>query len=344
MLDPLHIAMIAPPWFDIPPTAYGGIEQVVGDLTVALTRNGHQVTLIAAGRDGTPARFLQTYPEAPSERLGHPLPEVIHAAAAARLLAELDLDVDIVHDHTLAGPLTARGRPAPTVATMHGPMEGDLLEYYRQFGEDMSLVAISEAQRASAPELNWVATVHNGIDVASFPFRADKEGWLLFIGRFTPDKGPDLAIDAAKAAGRHLVLAGKTNEPEEQEYFDDVIRPRLGPDVTFVGEMDAELKRELYAKASCVLFPIRWAEPFGIVMVEAMACGTPVVALRQGSVPEVIADGRTGIICDLPEELPSGIEKALELRPDECRDHVERNFDLATMASRYEEVYRRLIG
>jgi glycosyltransferase involved in cell wall biosynthesis len=342
MLDRIRVALVAPPWFDVPPTGYGGIEQVVGDLAEALTRDGHEVTLVAAGRDGTPARLLRTYEEPPTERLGEALPEVIQAAAAARLLA--DLDVDIVHDHTLAGPLTAAGRRAPTVATMHGPVEGDLVEYYRQLGPDIPLVAISNAQRMIEPDLNWVATVHNGIAVDTFPFQPEKEGWLLFIGRFTPDKGPDLAIDAAKAAGRHLVLAGKVNEPDEQEYFDEVIRPRLGPDVTYVGEMDAKLKRELYAKASCLLFPIRWAEPFGIVMVEAMACGTPVVALRNGSVPEVIADGRSGIICENAEELPAGIEKALELRPADCRDHVARNFDLATMAHGYEQVYRRLIG
>jgi len=339
MLDRIHVALVAPPWFDVPPTGYGGIEQVVGDLAEALTRDGHEVTLVAAGRDGTPARLLRTYEEPPTERLGEALPEVMQAAAAARLLA--DLDVDVVHDHTLAGPLTAAGRRAPTVATMHGPVEGELLEYYRHL--DTSLVAISQAQRTAAPDLNWVATVHNGIAVDTFPFQAEKEGWLLFIGRFTPDKGPDLAIEAAKAAGRHLVLAGKVNEPDEQAYFDEVIRPLLGPDVTYVGEMDAELKRELYAKASCLLFPIRWPEPFGIVMVEAMACGTPVVALRQGSVPEVIADGRTGIICENAEELPSGIDKAVQLRPADCREHVLRHFDRATMARGYVQVYRQLM-
>ena len=151
MLDRIHVALVAPPWFDVPPTGYGGIEQVVGDLAEALTRDGHEVTLVAAGRDGTPARLLRTYEEPPTERLGEALPEVIQAAAAARLLA--DLDVDVVHDHTLAGPLTAAGRRAPTVATMHGPVEGDLLEYYRHL--DTSLVAISQAQRSSGarPEL-----------------------------------------------------------------------------------------------------------------------------------------------------------------------------------------------
>jgi glycosyltransferase involved in cell wall biosynthesis len=338
--DRLHIAMVAPPWFDIPPTAYGGIEQVVGDLVNALTDHGHQVTLIAAGPDRTAADMLRTYDRPPSERLGDPLPELIHAAAATRLLS--DLDVDVVHDHTLAGPLTSAGRPAPTVATVHGPMRGELLDYYRQLGRGASLVAISNAQRSAAPGLNWIGTVPNGIDVASFPFRESKEDWLLFVGRFCSDKGPDLAIDAARAAGRSLVLAGKVNEPAEQDYFDELIAPRLGPDVTYVGELDAVMKRELYAKASCLLFPVRVPEPFGMVMVEAMACGTPVVALRAGSVPEVVADGRSGIICDSPDELPRGIDKAMDLLAADCRDHVARHFDLSQMADGYEHVYRKV--
>jgi glycosyltransferase involved in cell wall biosynthesis len=330
--------MVAPPWYDVPPTAYGGIEQVVGDLVTALTDHGHRVTLIAAGRDGTSASMLRTYDRPPSERLGDTLPELVQAAAATRLLS--DLDVDVVHDHTLAGPLTSAGRPAPTVATVHGPTHGELVDYYRVLGRSASLVAISHAQRRAAPELNWIGTVPNGIDVGSFPFRESKEDWLFFLGRFCPDKGPDLAIDAARAAGRSLVLAGKVNEPAEQEYFDDVIRPRLGPDVTYVGELDATMKRELYVKASCLLFPVRVAEPFGMVMVEAMACGTPVVALRAGSVPEVVADGRSGIICDSPDELPRGIDKAMQLQAGDCRDHVARHFDLGRMAHGYEHVYR----
>ena len=340
--DRLHIAMVAPPWFEVPPAAYGGIEQVVGDLIHALTDHGHQVTLIAAGRDSTPAAMLRTYDRPPSERLGDPIPEVVHAAAANRLLS--DLDVDVVHDHTLAGPLSSAGRRAPTLATVHGPMVSELGDYYRELGRSVSLAAISNAQRVAAPDLNWIGTVPNGIDVDSYPFQEAKEDWLLFIGRFCPDKGPDLAIDAARAAGRSIVLAGKVNEPAEQEYFDEVIRPRLGPGVAYVGELDVTMKRELYAKASCLLFPVRTAEPFGIVMVESMACGTPVVALRAGAVPEVVADGRSGIICDSPDELPLGIDKAMHLRAGDCRDHVARHFDLGQMAHGYVRLYRQVSG
>jgi glycosyltransferase involved in cell wall biosynthesis len=221
-------------------------------------------------------------------------------------------------------------------------MDGELGHYYRQLGTTVSLVAISEAQRASAPDLNWVATVCNGIDVASFPFREAKEDWLLFVGRFNPEKAPHLAIDAARAAGRRIVLAGKVNEPAEQKYFDTVIRPRLGADVDYVGEVDATAKRELYAKARCLLFPVRWPEPFGMVMIEAMACGTPVVALDCGSVPEVVVDGTTGVICAAPEELPAAITKTERLRPADCRAHVADHFDLTVVAEKYEKVYRWL--
>jgi glycosyltransferase involved in cell wall biosynthesis len=336
----MHIAMVAPPWFNIPPEAYGGIEEIVAGLTEALIARGHRVTLVASGRDGTSARLLRTYREPPSDQLGEPLPEMLHAAAAARLLA--DLDADIVHDHSLAGPLTAAGRAVPTVATAHGPMDGDLAEYYRQFGDTVSLVAISEAQRALAPDLNWVATVYNGVDVNTFPFRDVKEDWVLFIGRFVEEKGAHLAVDAARAAGKRIVLAGKVHEPAEQEYFDEAVRPRLGRDAEYVGEVDAATKRELYAKAACLLFPVRWPEPFGMVMVEAMACGTPVVALEHGSVPEVIVDGTTGIVCATAGELPAAIAKAERLQPAACREHVARHFDLAIMAAGYETVYRQI--
>jgi glycosyltransferase involved in cell wall biosynthesis len=339
---PLHVAMVAPPWFSIPPDAYGGIEEVVGDLTRTLIARGHQVTLVGAGEDRTPARFLRTYKDPPSSQLGEPLPEVIHAAATAQLLA--DLDVDIVHDHTLAGPLTAVGRDVPTVATAHGPVDGDIGDYYRQLGDAVSLVAISRAQRAMAPELNWVGTVYNGVDVATFPFQEEKEDWVLFVGRFNPDKGAHLAVEAARAAGRPIVLAGKVNEPAEEEYFEQAIRPSLGPEVTYVGEVDAAGKRELYAKAACLVFPVRWPEPFGMVMIEAMACGTPVAALNSGSVPEVVVDGTTGIICEAVTELPAAIQKAGRLRPAACRDHVSENFDLSVVAEGYEKVYRKVIA
>src|SRR5579875_3785670 len=260
---PMRIAMVAPPWFHVPPEAYGGIEQMVADLVDGLVARGHEVVLVGAGRPGTKAqRFVPVYAEPPSARLGQPLPEVLQAAAAAAVLD--GAEVDVVHDHTLAGPLLARGRAVPTVVTAHGPVTGEPGDYLARLGGTVDVVAISEAQRRLRPELNWLATVHNGIDVASYPMGGGDGGYLLFLGRFNPEKGAHLAIDAARRAGRRLVLAGKLNEPAERHYFNALVRPRLGPDVDYVGEADAATKRELYAGAEALLFPVCWEEPFGL--------------------------------------------------------------------------------
>ncbi|WP_136520160.1 glycosyltransferase family 4 protein [Cellulomonas telluris] len=340
---PLRVAMVAPPWFELPPAGYGGIESVVADLVDQLVARGHEVTLVGAGRHRTAAqRFVQVFPEPPSHRLGTPAPEVIHAAAAAEALD--GLDVDLVHDHTLAGPLLARGRAVPTVVTMHGPVTGEQGDYHRRLGRTIDLVAISDAQRRLNPDLHWVGRVHNAVDVASFPYREDKDDYVLWLGRFNPDKGPDLAIDAARAAGRRIVLAGKRNEPGERAFFDERIAPRLGPGVEYVGEADAALKRELLAGARALVFPVCWEEPFGMVMIEAMACGTPVVALRRGAVPEVVADGETGRLLDDPAHLPAAILSADDLDPAACRRRALEHFDLPVMAAGYEAVYRAAVG
>lgn len=339
----LRIGMIAPPWFAVPPEGYGGTEAVVASLVDQLVEHGHEVNLIAAGLPGTRAtRHISTYLQPPSEQLGAtPMPEVIHAAEAAAAIEGLDLD--LVHDHSLAGPLLARGRHIPTLATIHGPATGDNGDYFARLGRTVDLVSISRAQRAKGPRLNWVGTVYNAIDLSTFPFRNTKERDVLWVGRFCPEKGAHVAIDAARRAGRRIVLAGKLNEPAEQEYFDDAVRPLLGPYAEYIGEADAALKRELYAKSSCLVFPISWDEPFGMVMVEAMACGTPVVATRRGSVPEIIDDGRTGIIVDAADGLAAAIARADELDPGACRERVATHFDLPVMAAAYERVYRQVL-
>ncbi|HVX55606.1 glycosyltransferase family 4 protein [Nocardioides sp.] len=339
--DRLRLAVVAPPWFELPPVGYGGTEAVVAALVDSLVDRGHEVTLVASGRHRTRAQhFVQVYEEPPSALLGTPMPEVQAAAIAAEALA--DLDVDLVHDHSLAGPLLARGRGVPTVATLHGPATGANGDYFERLGRSIDVIAISEAQRRLNPRINWVGVVHNAVDVASFPFVEKKDDFVLWLGRFSPDKGAHLAIDAARKAGRRIVLAGKLNEPEEKDYFRDRIEPRLGPDATYVGEADAELKRELFGRAACLAFPIQWEEPFGMVMVEAMACGTPVVALRRGSVPEVVADGVSGIIVDRAEDLAAGIERAGDLSPFACRRHATGHFDLPVMAAGYERIFRML--
>jgi glycosyltransferase involved in cell wall biosynthesis len=333
----LRIAFVTPPWFDVPPQAYGGIELMAGDLIDALIDRGHDVILVGAGYNGTRAHFLRTFEHAPSRRLGEPLPEIVHAAWAGRYLEKVD--VDVIHDHTLTGPLAARGRKAPTVVTAHGPVTGEIGTYYEKISPDVCLVAISDAQRRLGPQVTWGSTVHNAINVAEFTFRPDKDNYVLFLGRFSPDKGAHLAIDAASEAGRPILLAGKLQEPAELAYFRAEIAPRLGEHARFVGEADRQTKQKLAGRAHCLMFPVCWDEPFGMVMIEAMACGTPVVALNRGSVPEVVADGVTGFILDDPADLPAAVRKAANLDPAACRSHVEQNFDVTVMAEGYERVY-----
>jgi glycosyltransferase involved in cell wall biosynthesis len=249
-----------------------------------------------------------------------------------------------VHDHTIAGPLLARGRSAPTVVTAHGPVTGFHADYYQRLGRTVNLVAISDAQRRANSDLSWFGTVHNAVDVASFPFRADNDGYVLWLGRFSNEKGPQLAIDAARAAGIPIVLAGKLNEPDEREFFAREIAPRLGVGVDYVGEADASLKRVLLSGARALVFPIQWEEPFGMVMIEAMACGTPVVAMRRGSVPQVVRDRVSGLVVDTYDELVAAIDLVSAIDPADCRAHVEKYFDLPVMARGYERVYRAVVA
>lgn len=338
----LRIGMVAPPWFEVPPRGYGGIEAVVAGLVDQLAARDHEVVLVGAGRPHTrAAEFVPVFDPPPSGLLGTPLPEVVQAAAAA---AAIDRSgVDVVHDHTLAGPLLARGRRVPTVTTMHGPVEGELGRYYELLGDTVGVIAISQAQRRANPRINWVATVPNAIDVASFPYQQRKEDYLLWLGRFSPDKGAHLAIDAALAAGRRIVLAGKRSEPAEQAYFAREIEPRLRAGVEYVGEADARRKRVLLAGARALVFPIQWDEPFGMVMIEAMACGTPVAALRRGSVPEVVVDQVTGLVADDLAGLTGALAGVDDLDPAAAREHAEQRFDLSVMAASHLRVYRRLV-
>jgi glycosyltransferase involved in cell wall biosynthesis len=338
---PLRIALAAPPWFAVPPPAYGGIESMLADLADALVERGNEVYLVSPGPNGTRATAVTTYSAPPSEHIGDPLTEIAHAALSAQLLA--DLDVDVIHDHSLAGPLTAVGA-RPRVLTAHGPCTGQWDQYYRVLAENNHLVAISWAQRRTAPDTPWAGTVHNGIRVNDFPFQESKDDYVLFLGRFSPDKGPDLAIESARRAGRRIILAGKLRSAHEHEYFDQIIKPLLGTDAQFIGEADSTTKKELLAAAHCLLFPIRWAEPFGMVMIEAMACGTPVVALRQGSVPEVVAHGATGLVCDTPAQLPDAVDAAGHLSAAACRQHARMRFDASVMAAEYERVYEQALG
>jgi glycosyltransferase involved in cell wall biosynthesis len=340
----MRIVMVAPPWFEVPPRAYGGIESVCYELVQGLLARGHDVTLIAAGRNHSDGRFVATY-RVPPPGLGKPeatILELVHSARAARAIEAIE--PDLVHDHSLAGPLVALGRRHPTLVTVHGPVGGNEAEFYRSLAPEVSLVALSRAQRRQAPDLHWAGVVHNGIRVSEYPFRSRKSEYLLFLGRMSPDKGPDIAIDLARDVGLPLIIAAKCAEPKERTYFDERIRPRLGAGVEWFGEADAREKKQLLAGARCLLSPLQWEEPFGLVFIEALACGTPVAALRRGSVPEILVDGVTGFIRNQPDELSEAMLRIETIDPLACRRHVERHFTVEHMVSGYEEVYTRVLA
>lgn len=334
---PLHVVLVAPPWFRLPPDGYGGIESVVAELADRLVLRGHRVTVIGHAGESLRATVVRTYLDPQGDRLGNQDVEVAHAASTRRLLAALR--PDIIHDHTLAGPLLAPSRPAPTVATVHGPVNPDIAMYFEALRDCVQLVAISHAQRRADPRLPWLATVHNAVSVDAYPFRSTKDDYVLFLGRCSPDKGVHLAVEAARAAGRRLLLAMKCSEPTELEYFEAKVRPLLGPDTDYVGEVQGARKLALLAGARALICPVRWEEPFGMVAIEAMACGTPVVGLARGALPETVDDGVTGLLVHEPEDLPAAIEAAERLDPHACRVHVETRFSGAAMAAAYEDAY-----
>jgi glycosyltransferase involved in cell wall biosynthesis len=338
----LRIAIVAPPWFEMPPPGYGGIERVCHNLAEGLMDRGHEVILIGAGQAKTRARFIPILAETPpglGEAEG-PGQEVRYGARVARVLEALD--VDVVHDHSLAGPLAGCTRTTPTVLTVHGVLHEWAADYYRALR--LPLIAISDAQRRAAPQLPWTATVHNAIDVDRYPFRDSKHDYALFLGRMSPGKGAHLAPAAARAAGVQLRIAAKCREPEELRYFHEQVEPELGPESCWLGEVDRDERDQLLARARCLLLPLLWDEPFGMVLIEALACGTPVVCLRRGAAPEIVVHGRTGWLADHPDELPDLIRRAPELAPRSCREDAERRFHLPAFVEQHEDVYSRLVG
>lgn len=336
--DRLRIALVTPPWYSLPPQGYGGIEAMCAALADGLVSRGHDVVTVGAGPRGTRAAHEATYDVPPSDRIGDRWPEAVHAAEAARFLAREHFDV--IHDHSMMGPLSAASRKAATVVTAHYKTTGEPGRYYEAIAGDINLVAISECQRRLAPQLPWLSTVHNALPVDDVPFHPDKGDHLVFLGRMNEEKGVAEAIDVARAAGRRLVIAGKYSEADEQRYFDEFVRPKLGPDVEWVGEIFAADKWALLGEAAGLVFPITWDEPFGMVMIEAMATGTPVVGLSRGSVPEVVDDGVTGFVCDDVDQMVTALDKLDTIDPADCRRHVRDRFDIQAMVGGYEAAYR----
>ena len=342
----MRIGMIAPPWFPLPPQRYGGIEFVVSLLTEGLVARGHDVTLFASGDSETQARLSYIFARAPFEQMeggGHL--EVMHSLDAYTREDEFD----IIHDHDglasrALGALVHRLTGKPVVATLHGPADPITQQALSSLRADLRFIAISDYQRQGFPDLDFVGTIPNAIDVEHMPFSADKDDYLLFIGRMTPDKGAHTAIRVARVLGQRLIMAGKVNEGPEHDYFAAEVEPYLSDKVHFRGEVDHYTKVRLYERARCTLFPIQWPEPFGLVMIESLAAGTPVVAFRRGAVPEVIEHGRTGFIVDTLDEMVEAVRHVDEIDPAECRRAVEERFDLGPFVEAHERAYEKLLA
>ena len=339
----MRIALIAPPWYPVPPTGYGGIEWVVALLADGLTDRGHDVTLFAPSGSTTRARLVSPLGESPPpESIGNPWYEASHAVSAYEHGDEFDL----LHDHTgpvgvSIGALTE----CPIVHTLHGPFTPEALMLYGRIARHLWFVAISESQRSlGPPDLRWAGVVYNGIATERYPYREDKEDFLFFLGRADEEKAPDLAVEAARRAGRRLVMCATRKNERERSYWAERVEPLLGDDVEVYGECSHEQKADLLARATALLFPIQWPEPFGLVMTEAMACGTPVVAWRNGAVPEVIDDGVTGFVVESMDELVRAIGRVGELDPRAARARVEERFSAAAMVTGYERAYERVLA
>jgi glycosyltransferase involved in cell wall biosynthesis len=333
----VKIALVAPPWYQVPPRAYGGIEALVAGLADGLTARGHEVLLVSAGPSGTLASTTRrTLRAAAEDAIGDEPTSLLHSTLAEDALA--DFAPDIVHDHTLPGLLMARNRPWPTVATAHGPVVGAYGELLAR-SRHARLVAISRSQRATAPQVRWHGVVHNGVPVSAYPFSHTKKERLVFLGRMHPDKGVVEAIEVAERAGIPLVIAARMHGEEEETYFREAVRPRLSSSIEYAGELSFADKCAELSTSRALLFPLQWSEPYGLVVAEAQACGTPVLSLRRGAIPELVRDGVTGVLADHHLDLVPHVERAGSFSPRTIRAFAREHLDISRTVKRYESVF-----
>ncbi|MGA2950298.1 MAG: glycosyltransferase family 4 protein [Candidatus Sulfotelmatobacter sp.] len=339
----MRIAQVAPLYESVPPKLYGGTERVVSWLTEELVRLGHDVTLFASGDSLTSARLIPACKKALRldsscvDQLAH------HVVMLDQVFSEKE-NFDLIHFHVdyLHFPLSRRQQIAH-VTTLHGRLDlPDLVPLYRLF-RDIPVISISDAQRKPLPWVNWQGTVHHGLPRESFSLGGGKGGYLAFLGRTSPEKGLDQAIEIAKRAEMPLKIAAKIDRVDV-EYFETVIKPLLDhPLIEFIGEVGYPEKNVFLGNAAGLLFPINWREPFGLVMIEAMACGTPVIAYPLGSVPEVMQDRVTGFIVPDLEGAVKAVKRLGEIDRRKCRQHFEQHFNAERMAQDYLNIYQRLV-
>lgn len=340
----MRIAQVAPLWERVPPPAYGGIELVVGLLTDELVKRGHEVTLFASGDSLTLAKLVSVHPRAlrlDNTVKDYSIYELLNLASVYEQAEKFDL----IHSHAGHTPLAyTKLVKTPTVHTLHGIFTPDNKKIFN-YAKKQPYVSISDAQREPRLGLNYISTVYNGIDVSSYEFYPQPldPPYLAFVGRISPEKGTHLAIQIAKKTGWQLKIAGKIDRVDI-EYFEQEIKPQIdGKQIQYLGEANHAEKNTIMGSAYATLFPITWREPFGLVMVESMASGTPVIAMRMGSTPEVIADKQTGFLCNNIQECIEAIEQIERLNRYACRRYVENHFSVKQMTDGYEAVYKQII-
>jgi glycosyltransferase involved in cell wall biosynthesis len=337
----MRIALIAPPWVPVPPPKYGGTELVLDTLARGLQSSGHEVLLCTTGDSECPVPVAATREMSAGTDAISPAVELCHVIEAYEHIRAWR--ADIVHDHTLAGPLYSVRFDVPVVTTNHGPFDVDMLPLYRVIGASRPVIAISQHHASTAADVPIAAVIHHGLDAsACIPGRGEG-GYALFLGRMHPTKGVHRAASIARAAGVPLKIAAKCRESGERDYFEQQVEPLLGGAIEYVGEVSREEKMHLLAEASCLLNPVDWPEPFGMVMAEALTCGTPVVARRRGAAPEIVHDGVTGFVRETDEELVEVLRRVHQLDRERCRADALERFSAERMVTDHISLYRRTV-
>lgn len=337
----MKIAQIAPLQLTVPPRNYGGTERCIFNITEELVRMGHDVTLFAAGGSETSARLIPMRDDAI-----HFSARTDATALHLTLLNEVYRranEFDVIHSHLdyLTLPF-AVAADTPTAITLHGRLDApETVKIFRSF-RTCNYIAISDSQRSQIPDLAWAATIHHAIDLQPIPFYGSPGSYLVFVGRISPEKGPDRAIRIAQRAGIPLKIAAKI-DPAHRKYFEEIIKPMLNdPLIEFLGPVNEKRKLELMGKALALLLPISWPEPFGMVFIESLACGTPVLTCPRGAAPELLCDGVTGFACETDDDLVAAISRLRQVSREGCREYVRLRFDIHEMALEYEEVYSKI--
>ncbi len=339
------MGVIAPPWVAVPPPVYGGTELVLDQLARGLVAAGHRVTLFTTGDSLCPVERCWAIPRAVGTT-GSITDELGHVEAAYRSLTAGGCDV--IHDHTLIGPLWAVANRVtdrvPVATTAHGAFTSELTALYAAVGDRVPVIAISHHQASTAPTVPIAAVIHHGIDLHRYPFGDGDGGYVVFLGRMHPDKGVDGAIRVARAAGRKLLIAAKMWEPDEFHYFAEVVEPLLGPDAVYLGQVGGREKAELLGGAEALLNPICWPEPFGLVMIEALATGTPVLTYPRGAAPEIVDDGVTGYLCRDEDDMVARLGQVAGLDRARCRQAVAARFSTERMVGDHIALYERMLS